>query len=1080
MQEMKDPTNRKISVYIDDASIGQPTVPETNVYAKTVALYPSECRQSATSYKAKLNVTVSWKIDGRPAGSISRCIGHVPIMVKSNRCRLAHLSPRELVLRHEEAEEMGGYFIINGKEKIVRMLIMPRRNYPIAITRSSWKSRGPAYTEYGISISCARKDQTFSGIILHYLTDGSCIVRFSKNKQLYYVPLVLILKSLVDTTDVHIFSEIMKGSEDDMFLKGCVSGMLYAALDEGVVSQATALKYIGERLRTKAELPDWLSDEDVARHLLKELVLVHLDNNIDKFNILICMARKLYAVVQGKCAVESADSPMNQEVLLGGQLFLMALKERLEGLLRVMKFELEKAAQKTSDKFEDSTINSVIGVAMKETDIGHQMEYLLATGNLRSRSGLGLQQMSGFTVVADKINFYRYLSHFRCVHRGSFFAQMRTTAVRKLLPEAWGFICPVHTPDGAPCGLLNHLAVSCRVTTSLLPTSQLPSLLASFGMHPVGTLVQLDHKSLVVVLLDGRLIGYVQATKAAALATKLRELKVLGKDNVPNLLEIGLIPLTKNGVYPGLYLFSTPGRMVRPVLNLSLNAKEWIGSFEQVYMDIAVIASEAHKGHTTHLELSEGAMLNEITCFIPYSDCNQSPRNMYQCQMGKQTMGMPVHSFPYRTDNKLYKLQTPQTPMVKPYLYDHFGIDEYPIGTNAIVAVISYTGYDMEDAMILNKASFERGFAHATVYKSELIDLATCGGGRDKNHLIFGCKALDKQTEGILDEDGLPQVGAKLKEGDPFYSYMDTESGKCTVVRYKSSEPACVDEVKLLGNENGDRVLQRVYIKLRINRNPVIGDKFASRHGQKGICSQKWPVENMPFTESGLVPDIIFNPHGYPSRMTIGMMIETMAGKSAALHGLCHDATPFTFSEEKPAYDFFGKMLLQAGYNYFGHERMYSGIDGREFEVDVFFGVVYYQRLRHMVSDKFQVRTTGPVDILTHQPVKGRKKSGGIRFGEMERDSLLAHGSSFLLQDRLLNCSDRSFAHVCKHCGSIISPVLQKALPSDSALSYIQPDWRCSMCENGGNVETVSVPYVFRYLTAELAAMNIRITLETH
>lgn len=302
---------------------------------------------------------------------------------------------------------------------------------------------------------------------------------------------------------------------------------------------------------------------------------------------------------------------------------------------------------------------------------------------------------------------------------------------------------------------------------------------------------------------------------------------------------------------------------------------------------------------------------------------------------------------------------------------------------------------------------------------------------------------------------------------------------KVIVEKYKSHEPAYVDQVKLLGSETGNDPLQRVFIKLRLNRNPIIGDKFASRHGQKGICSQKWPVENMPFAESGMVPDIIFNPHGFPSRMTIGMMIESMAGKSASLHGICHDATPFTFSEDTPAINFFGDHLVKAGYNYFGNERLYSGIDGREFEADIFFGVVYYQRLRHMVSDKFQVRTTGPIDILTHQPVKGRKRAGGIRFGEMERDSLLAHGSSFLLQDRLLNCSDKSFSHICINCGSILSPILEKPPPVDSPLQVsCDHKWTCRLCKDKGKVDIVSVPYVFRYLVAELAGMNIKLKID--
>lgn len=210
-------------------------------------------------------------------------------------------------------------------------------------------------------------------------------------------------------------------------------------------------------------------------------------------------------------------------------------------------------------------------------------------------------------------------------------------------------------------------------------------------------------------------------------------------------------------------------------------------------------------------------------------------------------------------------------------------------------------------------------------------------------------------------------------------------------------------------------------IQWRIPRNPIIGDKFASRHGQKGINSFLWPVESLPFAESGMVPDIIFNPHGFPSRMTIGMMIESMAGKSAAMSGTTYDASPFVFNEQNTAINHFGELLQQAGYNYYGNETMYSGVDGREMEVQIFFGVVYYQRLRHMIADKFQVRSTGVVDPVTLQPVKGRKKGGGIRFGEMERDTMIAHGAAFCLQDRLLYSSDLDFTKVCAKCKSIIS-----------------------------------------------------------
>lgn len=438
-------------------------------------------------------------------------------------------------------------------------------------------------------------------------------------------------------------------------------------------------------------------------------------------------------------------------------------------------------------------------------------------------------------------------------------------------------------------------------------------------------------------------------------------------------------------------------------------------------------------------------------------------------------MGFPLLTFKDRSDNKLYRLQTPQSPLVRPYMYDYYDMDNYPIGTNAIVAVISYTGYDMEDAMILNKASWERGFAHGSVYKSEFIDLSEKIKQGDDS-LVFGVRPGDPRVAQKLDDDGLPFVGAQLQYGDPYYSYLNLNTGESFVVYYKSKENCIVDNIKVCGNDTGSGRFKCVCITMRVPRNPTIGDKFASRHGQKGILSRLWPVEDMPFTESGMVPDILFNPHGFPSRMTIGMLIESMAGKSAALHGLCHDATPFIFSEENSALEYFGEMLKAAGYNYYGTERLYSGISGLELEADIFIGVVYYQRLRHMVSDKFQVRTTGARDRVTNQPIGGRNVQGGIRFGEMERDALLAHGTSFLLHDRLFNCSDRSVAHVCVKCGSLLSPLLEKPPPSWSAMRNRK--YSCSLCNRSDTIDTVSVPYVFRYFVAELAAMNIKVKLD--
>jgi len=286
-----------------------------------------------------------------------------------------------------------------------------------------------------------------------------------------------------------------------------------------------------------------------------------------------------------------------------------------------------------------------------------------------------------------------------------------------------------------------------------------------------------------------------------------------------------------------------------------------------------------------------------------------------------------------------------------------------------------------------------------------------------------------------------------------------------------------------------------VSIKLRVTRAPVIGDKFSSRHGQKGVCSQKWPDVDMPFTESGIRPDVIINPHAFPSRMTIGMFVESLAGKVGALQGRAQDATPFRFSEEDTAADYFGEQLIKAGYNYHGNEPMYSGTLGVEFNADVYIGCVFYQRLRHMVNDKFQVRTTGPVHSLTQQPIKGRKRAGGIRFGEMERDSMIAHGTSFLLKDRLMNCSDYTQSWICRDCGSVLSPLSALsgtggagavrckscAVPADGFEKHGEAwlDGSGSSWKGGENVAVVALPHVFKYLAAELACMSIRLSCMT-
>jgi DNA-directed RNA polymerase I subunit RPA2 len=707
----------------------------------------------------------------------------------------------------------------------------------------------------------------------------------------------------------------------------------------------------------------------------------------------------------------------------------------------------------------------------------------LATGSYNSRNGIDLMQVAGFAIMADRLNSSRFMSHFQSLHRGAFYATMKTTSIRKLLPEAWGFVCPVHTPDGAPCGLLNHLAIGCRPQCYPVSTEQITAVeetLAVLGVVSVSGAVL--PPSYVPVLLNGRLVGYAPADDSQRIVDALRLEKIRGK--LTETLEICYIDGRYGTGFRTIFISCDMGRMIRPVLHVATNRVEWIGAFEQVFLDIAMPSEPEEVAHSSHRELTASNMLSLLANLTPFSDMNQSPRNMYQCQMAKQTMGTPCHNWAYRTDNKFLRIVYPQKPISRTRQQGPYLVDAYPSGTNAVLAVICYTGYDMEDAFILNKASVERGFGHGTMYKTYQINIENDRhAAADRSHLS-GIDPRSNTRVKTLDPDGLPRPGEQLQEGSALYGIVSDLSGgfhtkKMSVV----GEAPYVECVRIMPSfsatmhENADTVgaIRKASVKLRFPRTPVIGDKFSSRHGQKGVTSQLWPQADMPFTESGITPDCIINPNAFPSRMTIGMLVESMAGKAGALHGLWQDCSAFKHDEKKTAVAHFGEQLQRAGYRYYGTEPLYSGVSGVEFEAEIYVGVVYYQRLVHQVKDKFQVRSYGPVNELTQQPVHGRKRGGGIRLGEMERDSLIAHGTSMLLQDRLFNCSDRTLHYVCRRCGSVLS-----VIPRADQASAI-----CKGCSAGPastappTVEPIYIPFVMRYLAAELAAMNIRLTIFT-
>lgn len=595
-----------------------------------------------STYKGRLQLTFAYTINGTGREVFDETVGEIPIMLKSKRCNLRDFSPADMVKRFEDAEEMGGYFVVNGKERVIRLLTAPRRHYPLALQRKSWADSGKLFSEFGIQYRSVRGDQMSTNMILHYLNNGTTRVKIWNLKIPIFLPIVMVMKAFVDKTDIEMYRQMIMGKETDTYFCTCVVNMLRLVKQEGMKTQQQVRNFIGKKTRERFEQQyatrPWLSDADICMELLNDTVMTNLLDPEDKFNLLCEMQRKVFSLARGECAPENPDNPMFHEVYMSGQIYFTLLLERLQVfLLDNVRIQIKKSIE---TRAKAGTFVDVDGrfiqrcLAQQYGTIVRPMNALVATGNLVSKSGLGLQQNVGLAVMAEKINFWRFLSHFRAIHRGAFFTEMRTTACRKLYPEAWGFLCPVHTPDGAPCGLLNHLAENCVVTNHQDSTRGLIETMTNIGLQLLDTPPTVPYADMYITILDGRVLGYVPDTIVRKFVSKLRTYKSKNKEKVPSSLEIGFIPKTSNATqYAGLFLFSTPARMMRPVRNLKSKAVEMIGTFEQPYMEICVVHGEAHE-RTTHQELQETSILSVLAAQIPFPDFNQSPRNMYSCQVG--------------------------------------------------------------------------------------------------------------------------------------------------------------------------------------------------------------------------------------------------------------------------------------------------------------------------------------------------------------------------------------------------------------------------------------------------------------